>query len=45
MYGPIYIREPEPRPRYKLSGVASPDFASTSPLRLDLVLWYTSGFL
>lgn len=44
MYGPIYIREPAPRPQYKWTGVASPLFASTSTLRLDLVLWYTSGF-
>ena len=44
MIGPLIIRSKEPRPQYKHPGVASPLFASTSLLRLDLVLWYTSGF-
>ncbi len=25
-------------------GIAVKDILSTSPLRLDLILWYTSGF-
>lgn len=44
MYGPIYIREPAPRPPKQYSMEMA--ILSTSPhRRLDLILWYTSGFL
>lgn len=44
MFGLLIIRDKAPRPQYKHPGVASPLFASTSQLRMDLVPWYTSGF-
>ena len=31
--------------KFKTVGIAVLDIISTSPLRLDLILWYTSGFL
>lgn len=44
MFGLLIIRDKAPRPQYKHPGVASPLFASTLSLRLDRVLWYTTGF-
>ena len=42
MYGLIYVRASAPKPPIKYGREAG--ICSTSPLRLDLILWYTSGF-
>ncbi len=45
MYKRKIIRDPEKLPsKYKTVGIAGTDILSTSHLRLDRILWYTSGF-
>ena len=44
MYGLIYVRASAPKPPIKYFGTEAGICPSTSPLRLDLILWYTSGF-
>ena len=44
MYGLINVRASAPKPPIKY-GTAAGICPSTSPLRLDRMLWYTSGFL
>lgn len=45
MYKRLIIRDPAKLPsKYKTVGIAVADILSTSPLRLDRILWYTSGF-
>ena len=45
MYGYLIARESAPKPPIKYDGMAAVSYSSTSPHRLDLILWYTSGFL
>ena len=44
MHGLIYVRASAPKPPVKYFGTAVGNCLLTSPLRLDLILWYTSGF-
>ena len=44
MYDLTYIRESAPKPSRIIYGMAAGILPSTSPLRLDRILWYTSGF-
>lgn len=46
MYKRMIIRDlTQPRfKNFKTVGIAVCDIISTSPLRLDRILWYTSGF-
>lgn len=44
MYGLIYVRASAPKPPIRHSGMEAGNCLLTSPLRLDLILWYTSGF-
>jgi hypothetical protein len=45
MYGYLIARESAPKPPIKYDGMAAVSYSSTSPHRLDLILWFTSGFL
>ena len=45
MYGYLIAIESAPKPPIKYDGMAAVSYSSTSPHRLDLILWYTSGFL
>jgi hypothetical protein len=45
MYKRTIIRDlSKPPSKYKTVGIAVTDIISTSPLRLDRIFWYTSGF-
>ena len=45
MHKRLIIRDLTPPPiKFKTVGIAVMDILSTSPLRLDRILWYTSGF-
>ena len=46
MYKRLIIRDlSKPQIKSKTVGIAVTDIISTSPLRLDRIFWYTSGFL